>query len=129
MNYRPATLEDAQLLLRWRNDPLTRAMSRNADQVSLSRHLAWLCDRLTRPHFYIAERNRIPVGTFRIDGNEVSYTIAPEHRRRGLATELLKMVHADFGPLRAEIFEHNEASIKAAMRAGHIVHILELESA
>ncbi len=66
----------------------------------------------------------MPIGTCRIDGDEVSYTIAPEHRRRGYATALLVLVREQFGSLRAEIKPENAASIKAATAAGHTVHLL-----
>ncbi|MDB5888528.1 MAG: GCN5-like N-acetyltransferase, partial [Rhodocyclales bacterium] len=39
---RPATLQDAALLLDWRNDPLTRLSSHSADEIPLDEHLAWL---------------------------------------------------------------------------------------
>ena len=44
-------------------------------------HLEWLSRRLARnqPHLYIATRGAEPVGTFRVDDGEISYTVAPEH--------------------------------------------------
>lgn len=70
------------------------------------------------PNLFIAKIDSDNVGTFRIDGDEVSYTIAPAFRGRGLATKLLREVRARFGRLQAEIYPHNVASIRAAERAG-----------
>ncbi len=126
MRFRLATMDDAKLLFEWRNDPLTRAMSNNTEPVPWEGHLAWLESRLARqnPHLYIIEDDG-PIGTFRVDGDQVSYTIAPGSRRRGLATEALTLVRRQFGPLQAEIKPGNIASIKAAERAGMIVRIIE----
>ena len=126
MRFRLAGMDDAKLLFEWRNDPLTRAMSNNTEPVPWEGHLAWLEKRLARqdPHLYVIEEDG-PVGTFRVDDDQVSYTVAPEKRRRGLATDALKLVYRHFGPLRAEIKPENIASIKAAERAGMIVVIIE----
>jgi len=48
MNIRLATRDDAQLLLAWRNDPLTRAMSKSMDEVQWDEHVRWLNSRLIR---------------------------------------------------------------------------------
>lgn len=127
MNIRLATLGDAEMLLVWRNDHLTREMSKNMDVVAMEGHVKWLAARLAReePHLYVAESDGVPVGTIRIDGDEVSYTTAPEHRGLGHATAMLMWAKEKFGSLRAEIKPGNVASIKAAERAGHQVHLLE----
>jgi RimJ/RimL family protein N-acetyltransferase len=125
MDIRPAQMSDAEILFQWRNDPLTRAMSRNADPVSWEAHIRWLTERLARtePHLYIAETSA-PVGTFRLDGDEISYTVAPEARGNGIGLAMLSKVREMFGPCRAEIYERNAASIKIAEQAGMMVHIL-----
>lgn len=124
---RQATLDDAPLLLEWRNDPLTREMSKDREPVEWDRHIAWLSARLARenPNLFIAESNGNPVGTFRVDGDEISYTIAPTLRGNGVGLKMLTAAKEMFGPLRAEIFSRNVASIKLATRAGMLVHILE----
>ena len=125
MDIRPARMSDAELLFQWRNDPLTCAMSRSSDPVSWDAHISWLTGRLARsePHIYIAER-RVPVGTFRLDGDEISYTVAPEARGKGIGLAMMCRVSEMFGPLRAEIYERNTASIRVAQRAGMILHIM-----
>lgn len=123
----PARMTDAKILFEWRNDPLTREMSRSSDPVDWESHIAWLEARLAlpRPRLHIVEKFGQPIGTFRIDGDEISYTIAPEHRGKGLAVSMLVEARRMFGSLRAEIYQRNVASIKVAERSGHLVHILE----
>jgi RimJ/RimL family protein N-acetyltransferase len=126
MHLRPAIASDAALLFRWRNDPTTRAMSKTSRPVEWDEHVAWLERRLGRetPDLYIAEVEAEAVGVVRIDGADLSYTVAPEHRGRGHATAMLTLVRKRFGPLRAEIKPENLASIRAASRAGHAVVLL-----
>ena len=127
MKIRPAVIADAETLANWHNDPLTRSMSRRKGPFSHERYLA-LCDRLRSdsPNMFIAERAGIPVATYRIDDHEISYMVAPEHRRRGIATEMLKMAAQRHGSLTAEIYPHNVASIRAAEKAGMVVVLLEM---
>jgi RimJ/RimL family protein N-acetyltransferase len=127
ITFREATIDDAKILFDWRNDELTRAMSRSPDLVEWDNHLSWLNNRLNRiePHLYIVVVEDEPVGTFRIDhGDEVSYTIAPAKRRKGFGLAMLHMVRAKFGPLRAEIFERNIASLEIAKKAGLTAHVM-----
>ncbi len=123
---RPASMDDADLLLEWRNDPVTRANSKTTNAVQRDAHISWLTARLQRdqPNLYVAEDDE-PVGTIRIDGDEVSYTVAPEHRGKGYATTMLIWARERFGVLRAEIKLENIASIRAAAKAGHVVVIID----
>lgn len=126
MDIRLATLEDAQTLLEWRNDPLTRAMSHNQDLVQWDAHVRWLGLRLDRPEprLYVATHDGHPIGTFRVDGDQISYTISPHARGNGHGYAMLCKAREMFGPMVAEIYEHNTASIKIAERSGMIVRIL-----
>jgi spore coat polysaccharide biosynthesis predicted glycosyltransferase SpsG/ribosomal protein S18 acetylase RimI-like enzyme len=93
---RPAGGTDAGMLLAWRNDPATRASSRSQDAVPPEVHLRWLDavladrDRL----LLVVERTGRAVGTVRFDRLddsrwEVSITLAPDARGRGLAADVL----------------------------------------
>jgi RimJ/RimL family protein N-acetyltransferase len=126
IEFRPASMDDADLLLGWRNDPLTCAMSKTPAQVARPDHVAWLAARLARtdPGLYVAQIDGKNVGTLRVDGDEVSYTVAPDQRGAGIATAMLIEARGRFGVLRAEIFEDNAASIRAAEKAGMRVVIL-----
>ena len=127
LSLRPATLEDAQLLLAWRNDPLTRAMSQTHGVIDLQAHIAWLRHRLSQaePGLYVVEHNEGAVGTIRIDDEEISYTVAPERRGEGFGTAMLILAHDRFGAKRARIRRDNLASQRAAEKAGHIVVLID----
>jgi len=130
MNIRPATFDDADRLFRWRNDPATRAASVQYDLVECVQHHQWLLNRLAmkEPNLFIFEVNSVAVGTFRIDDGKLSYTIASEHRGKGHGTEMLRMIFNKYGPLVAEIYSDNTASIKAAKKAGMNVVLIERSS-
>lgn len=94
---RPATLQDAEALWHWRNDSLTRAMSRHQGMVPFDDHLSWLRASVDRPdrHLLVGTAGGVEVGTVRWDLEsgaewEVSITLAPEARGRGVAPGLLR---------------------------------------
>lgn len=125
MKLRPAVLEDAELLLAWRNDPVTRSSSRNTWPVTEAEHLAWLRQVLGDPNrrLFIAEENGVPVGTVRADfdgrAHELSWTVAPEARGRSVGRRMVQLVVGRAGgPLRAQIKASNLASIRIAETAG-----------
>lgn len=96
LNVRLATIEDAELILRWRNDPETRGNSRHRDEISLETHREWLKALLSREDrvLLVATDHHGNIGTVRWDqiaeGEwEVSITVAPERRGQGLARPLL----------------------------------------
>ncbi|HEV2503141.1 MAG TPA: GNAT family N-acetyltransferase [Mesorhizobium sp.] len=125
MKLRPATIDDAQLLFDWRNEPLTRAMSVNTEPVAWDDHVKWLSIRLARPEpgLYICE-DGIPCGMVRIDNDEISYTVDMDFRGKGLATKMLILARHQFGSKRAKVKRSNEASAKAATKAGHTVEYI-----
>ncbi|WP_188037124.1 bifunctional UDP-2,4-diacetamido-2,4,6-trideoxy-beta-L-altropyranose hydrolase/GNAT family N-acetyltransferase [Actinotalea sp. JY-7885] len=100
---RPATPGDGDLLLAWRNDPLTRRASRSTAPVERADHLAWLARVLADPGrvLLVAEAAGRPVGTVRFDRTEhgtvgtgtelweVSIALAPAARGRGLGRHVL----------------------------------------
>lgn len=129
---RLATGTDARLLHEWRNDPTTRRTSRSGDEVPWDDHLRWL-DRVLRDptrQLLIAERAGAPVGTIRWDhlgGRdwEVSITVAPEVRGRGLAAPLLRAgedaLRVDGGArLIATVHVDNVPSRRLFQRAGYL---------
>lgn len=92
---RLATAGDWALLLEWRNDEGTRLSSINTEPVAEDPHRAWLDASISSPdrHLFIVEVDGEPVGTTRLDrredGWEISITVAPEHRGKGLGGVLL----------------------------------------
>lgn len=114
-------MEDAERLFAWRNDPITRANSRNQDQVQWQDHLHWLRRRLDgESTLYVAEEDGAPVGTCRVDADgEVSWTVAPEHRGKRYGREMVRLVsEAASRPLVAEIKSSNAASLKIVQELG-----------
>lgn len=107
---RPAATEDSSLLMRWRNDPETREVSRTSDPVTWSGHTGWYERALANParELFVVERGSCPVGTVRFDevGTaewEVSITLAPEARGHGLSRPVLSAGEAAFGERRPEV--------------------------
>lgn len=129
---RPATSEDALVLLRWRNDPSVRAVSRSSEPVPWDAHRAWLARVLEDPErrLYVVESGGVRVGTVRFDRRaadewEVSITLAPEARGRGMAGAVLGAAEDAFaadGPpttLVAAILPDNAPSQRLFVRAGY----------
>lgn len=124
---RPVSAGDIDILLVWRNDPATRAASRNTEVITREIHVRWLDWRLRDPftRMFVAEADGIPVGVVRIEsentGQLLSWIVAPEVRGRGFG---MKMVEAAFalttGAVKAEIRIENEASIKIAESLGMV---------
>jgi RimJ/RimL family protein N-acetyltransferase len=134
LRYRPATRADSELLLAWRNDPVTRASSLSEDPVDRPGHESWLADALRRPDrvlLVVEDPGGGPAGTVRFDlGGEaeavISVTVAPERRGSGIArqavreaAELLLAARPDVPRVRAEIRDDNPASRRAFERAGY----------
>lgn len=131
---RTATEADAELLWRWRNDPVTRAHSRTTAEVALPEHRAWLEASLRRDDrlLLVASDGSGDVGTVRWDRDdtgvwEVSITVAPERRGAGLARPLLRageraLVERLGAPTQAlaTVHEDNDASLRLFARAGYL---------
>lgn len=132
MHAREATEADAELLLGWRNDPRTRQSSRTTAVVPLAEHLTWLRGVLADPDrlLYVVERDGEPVGTVRFDLREpglweVSITLAPSWRGRGLSSAVLaegertlRTCHLA-ADILAAVHEGNAASGALFERAGY----------
>ncbi len=130
LTIKPATLSDETRLLEWRNDEQTRAASFTTELVSPDAHRAWLGRKLADPDclLLIAENDGDPVGTVRLDltGDtaEISITIAPEHRAKGLSEEAMRLALAELGStvtsVRAEVKTDNLASLRMVAAVGFI---------
>jgi RimJ/RimL family protein N-acetyltransferase len=131
LSLRPATADDSERLLAWRNDPRTRAMAVVQAAVERATHARWLATRLNDADtlLTIAVQDGEPVGTVRLDRHgrdeaELSITIAPEARGRGLARPAIELgvehAHREWGVTRvtARIRPENTASRRAFAAAG-----------
>ena len=121
---RAATAADSALLFEWRNDPLTRAMSRNTAPVEWDAHNRWLSGAMAR--IRIAEDRGEPVGVVRFDrggdGTELSWTVAPNKRGLGYGTAMLRAATACVeGRIVACIKPENQASARMVESCGFVL--------
>lgn len=98
---RPATQHDADLLLTWRNHPITRCNSLCQDEIDRATHLEWLDSRLNSSdcHLFIAQNSKgTPVGQvrFEIRGKEayISIGTAPERFGFGIGGTMVRLALA-----------------------------------
>jgi len=96
LTVRPATIQDAEQLLLWRNETAARRWSRSQAEVSLAEHSRWLCEVLDsgRHLVLVAEADGQPVGSVRFaeqyaDTWVVSMVLDPALRGRGLGRPCL----------------------------------------
>ena len=133
MRLRHVTLDDADVLLAWRNDPVVRAASRSTDEVTLAEHQAWLTRMLESPHSWLfigVDEEDQPVGHARVveQGGyaEVSIVVAPHERGRGLGDQLLTLTHDAYAAgggkceIRAFVKADNESSHRLFLSAGYV---------
>ena len=132
ITYRLATNEDSSDLFNWRNDPVTREMSRNTDSIPWESHEKWYEKALAdfRKKILIAENSEGKIGMVRFDyqdipnSAEININLNPAFRGRGLAQPILNGACAHgfsrLGLIRiyAEIKTTNIPSIKIFERAG-----------
>lgn len=132
---RGATVDDAQVLFDWRNDPTTRGVSRSQERIEWEEHRRWLERTLADParRLFLFESGGHPVGTCRWDRLseidwEISITVAPQQRGRGLGSSMVaaaeRMIAGD-APVRMLAVAHvdNEPSIRLFHRAGYLPHL------
>jgi RimJ/RimL family protein N-acetyltransferase len=129
---RPAAAEDEAMLLEWANDPGTRAASRSHEPIPPADHRRWLGRLLAIPddaRIWIGESDGLPIGVVRFerrgpDRVEVSITVAPDARGRGLARPLLEAgivgARAVFGGVQilADVLPGNDTSMRLFRAAG-----------
>jgi len=136
---RLAEASDSQVVLKWRNDRQSRLNSRNHDPISHDPHEVWFQGVLENPdrHIYIGEANGVPIGQVRFDLMksseslfEVSISIDPEMRGRGLAVPFLLAAESTFldstraQGLHAYVNVENLASQILFSRAGYSIESL-----
>ena len=123
---RPADASDCHDVWLWRNDPHTRAMSRNSDIVALETHRNWYADALKRSDrtLMIGETSLIGrIGFVRFDRDadglcaEISINLNPAARGMGYARPLLQTAITEYWrtqplPITAQIRLNNPASLR-----------------
>lgn len=150
LTLRKATLDDSELLFRWRNDPDVVAMSATGRAVTEAEHDRWMITTLAceAVQLYVAETNtrteawqpvvftpvgmgRItPVGMGRITKEHevavLNYSIAKPFRWRGLGTDLVLLLcdkARELGHDRIQAVARcqNTASLKALLTNGFTI--------
>ena len=128
LQFRMATIDDADMLFQWRNDPETRKQSHNTDEVNYDGHVAWLKASLVNPNreIRIAELNGVAVGTIRLDtvNNEclLSWAVASAARGKGIGkTMLSKTIETRSLPMKAEVKADNAPSRRMAEYAAMVL--------
>jgi RimJ/RimL family protein N-acetyltransferase len=123
---REATPDDASDLLAWRNDPVTRAMSRATDPVEAADHRRWFERALKDPSctLLIGQDGPEKIGMVRLargGETEISINLSAAARGRGLGRELLARALAEErGAVVAMIKPENLASIRLFEGAGFV---------
>ena len=135
MTLRSATLDDAKLLLAWRNEPAVVAMSMSGKPVTEEEHERWLADSLamTSRHLYIAELDgaATPVGMGVLNGTRpdcaaLGYSVAKGYRGQGygglIISDLCMNAYTlGYRQMLAEVHYQNTASLLALQRMGFAV--------
>lgn len=127
---RPARAEDTQLLLEWRNDPVTVRNSMTRSEVNEKVHREWM-EKILKDSdrkLFILEIEGKPAGQLRLDKiadstAEISYGLGEDFRGRGygrLLIEEAEKLAAALGVdrLQAEVLPHNEASCRIFKKQG-----------
>jgi ribosomal protein S18 acetylase RimI-like enzyme len=122
MKIREATIDDAMDILVWRNDPLTRQMSRHTGAIAKENHLTWFAKALGNAAqlLLVAMKEGVKVGMVRFDLIapgiwKISINLNPSQRRKGYSHQVLAAA-LDFIGARsptkviAEIRHENEVS-------------------
>lgn len=128
MTFRSFTFLDASLLLRWRNDPLAIQASFTNRALDETEHAAWVQVKLGDPNeeLWIGEAGKERVGFLRIsyegDVAELHFLVAPEHRFKGYAGQLVSWGAAKAllkaKAVTARVKKSNVASLFVCQNAG-----------
>lgn len=132
------TLEDAAVIMEWRNDPETRAASYHSDIKILSEfskeYIETFFNHPISPLFVKKDSKKIGFLKFSLIDTPAGYTgktidisinIAPTERKKGIGTETLMALNiflksTSFNWIIAEVKKNNIHSIQAFKKAGYV---------
>ena len=131
---RTAKLEDAALLLAWRNNPSVREFSLHSGVIQNDEHMDWFTARLERVQhepFFLFVADYESIGMSRLDfmfestdKYEISILVDPNQQGKGFGTKILNMTCGAFFSLNpdktiiANVHQHNSVSQKLFLKAG-----------
>ena len=131
---RAATIDDAERVWKWRNEPSVRAASRDSDPIPLDDHKRWFERRLQESDvviFIVSDEYGIDIGyiRFEIEAEEAEISIAldPKSRGKGLGAAAIRSASdtlINTGRVRtivALIKPGNEASVRVFSKSGYDV--------
>jgi UDP-2,4-diacetamido-2,4,6-trideoxy-beta-L-altropyranose hydrolase len=135
VSLRPATADDADLLLVWANEPTVRSVSLRTAPIDWPTHVRWLTARLASPGGRIwigLGSDGTPLGVVRVeiepDGMAaVSITVAPAARGQGVGRGLLAAglaaARTELAPraFRARVRSDNATSLALFRSAGFTI--------
>ena len=115
--------DDCDIILNWRNDPISRLYSRNKNIILKKDHIKWFNLKLNSKNdiTLIAKISHLRLGTVRYDKIkeklfEVSININPNFRKIGLSKQILKLSEKEIKAkdvlIKAFVLKENLASIK-----------------
>ena len=124
MHIRLATIADAQDIMNWRNDVISRRMFFNSDEVSFSEHYGWFNSSLesNTSELFIGTQNDEKIGVCRFDIleenqlAEVSINLNPTKRGKHLSKCFLKLSMEKF-------FKNHNFSVKARIKKENLASI------
>ena len=121
MSFRPATLDDAYILYRWRKADELEPVYQGT-KTTPGKHIVWLQQRLDNPlvRILIWERNGQPAGTVRIDsGGELSF----HAQDPTTAVKMLRATHRyaqDYGGRLKVVLDQDDGRNEILVRAGFL---------
>ena len=125
LDLREATIQDADLLLEWRNDPETRNASHNTGEVQREDHISWLTKTGKRRKSAAIRCGREwgsmePfVQIFPMVFMSCRGRLRQMQESRGVAKRMVALLASQISePIRAEVKSGNTASIRVAEHAG-----------
>jgi RimJ/RimL family protein N-acetyltransferase len=138
-----ASLQDSNDIWTWRNDPYTRSMFINTDEVSWDIHRNWFEKSLINPNRFlyigyieVKEDEKVGMCRFDIEINsniaDVSINLNPKMRGKHLSHQLLADSITVFWEnrrisLKATIKKENTASIRCFSKCGFVLDSADTE--
>jgi len=124
LTFRMAQMEDAELLLEWRNEEQTRLNSLTTDMVTMENHLKWL--RAKQPTISIGMLDGVPVGQVRVNLDYIghpnlhvehvlSFSVDHRYRNQGFGRQLV-LSQMWQRPLLAQVKPENAPSLRVFER-------------